>query len=154
MKTKKRTKAYKPKPISLNAHIVAIKSVKPIDKDDMQKLWQRAFVAINAMQFGRDVTQSDFTSLCDIVNISTILAERGFGREYLEEIRQAKSDLFQLRLRFEQTGKFTMNASWIASIKLAHHVHEHQLKLCTLGDFTKALEEQQRRLTNGEVYGE
>jgi len=149
---KKRNKKYIPKKVNLTAHLVAIQGVMLLSIKDQRDLFKSALCALNAMQYGVDVTTSDFTTLCDVINVSLLLTKRGIGREYLPELYKARDGMYRARCRYKETSRLGFDAEALTDIKEAFEVHQAQLEICTYKEFTDAFNTQDARIAKGETY--
>lgn len=149
---KKRNKKYTPKKINATAHLLAIQGVKPISIDDQRKLFKSGLRALNAMQYGVNVTTSDFTTLCDVLNVSLLLTESGIGREYLPELYKAQDGMYRARCRYKETGRLGFDAEALTDIKLAFEIHQAQIEICTYKQFNDAFNIQAARILQGKTY--
>jgi len=151
---KKRSRKYNPNKIKVNSHAAfnAIKRQKPLTIEDQRELCKSATAALNAMQFGKDLAPSDFTVLCDVVNISLVFTESGLGKDCLPELYQARDALQNSKERYISTGKLGFSKPDLDSVKVALGIHQLQLEVCTLGLFEKAFDEQNNRIKSGIFY--
>jgi hypothetical protein len=145
-------KAYKPRPINANAHLRVIQGVKPLTQEDRAYLFKQAIQSINAMQFGVNLTKSDFTVLCDMVNISLLLTEKDIGRDYLPELYEAREAMQEAKQRYIKTQKLGFTAAELNAVKVALPIHQAQIEICTLGEFSDAFDEQEKRIEKGNFY--
>jgi hypothetical protein len=148
----RKSKAYKPRPINANAHLRVIQGVKPLTQEDRAYLFKQAIQALNAMQFGVNLTKSDFTVLCDMVNISLLLTEKDIGREYLPELYEAREAMQEAKQRYIKTQKLGFTAAELNAVKVALPIHQAQIEICTLGEFSDAFDEQEKRIEKGDFY--
>jgi hypothetical protein len=145
-------KQYKPRPINANAHLRVIQGVKPLTQEDKAYLFKQSIQALNAMQFGVNLTKSDFTVLCDMVNISLLLTEKDIGREYLPELYEAREAMQEAKQRYIKTQKLGFTAAELNAVKVALPIHQAQIEICTLGEFSDAFDEQEKRIEKGDFY--
>lgn len=144
-------KKYKPKPVNAVAVFKAIQGVQPISSDDKLYLFKQGIAAINRMQFG-GATTSDFTVLCDALNVSTYLAVKGIQGQCLDELAIAKNAMQDAKQRYIKTNRLGFSAQELQAVKVALNIHNAQLELITYKEFTEAFEEQEKRLMRGEFY--
>jgi hypothetical protein len=148
----KKRKAYKPKPIRINAHEVVIKGVKPLTQEDKVYLFKQAIKAINAMQYKIELTTSDFTTLCDMINISLILSTWDIGKEHTDDLLAAREAMQDTKQRYHKTNQLGFNATELMAVKVALTIHQEQIELCTLAQFSKAFDVQEKRIKEGNFY--
>lgn len=149
---KTRNKKYVPKKINATAHLRVIQGVQPITEDDKLKLFKEATSAINAMQFKLDLTTNDFTTLCDMLNVSLLFGEMGIGREYLPELNEAKEAMQDSKQRYLKTQKLGFTKTELDLVKLILQIHQYQINNCNYAQFEKAFEEQEKRIAKGDFY--
>ena len=152
MKKSARNKKYQPKPVKRNSLEQVIQRVKPLTEQDKEYLYKQAIAAINAMQFGRDLSTQDFTILCDMLNISLIMSNNGIGNEYFDGLQQAREALQDSKQRYLKTKRLGFTASELAAAKEALSIHATQLEVCTFGEFVSAFDEQEKRIKAGVFY--
>lgn len=140
------------RPIKTNAHMQVIQSVKPLTQEDKQYLFKQATQSINGMQFGINLTTADFTTICDMLNISLLLTEKDIGREYLIELHEAREAMQEAKQRYIKAGKLGFKANELKAVKVALTIHQAQIDICTLGEFSAAFDEQERRIKQGNFY--
>lgn len=144
-------KKYIPKRINPNFMRV-IQGVKPLTQDDKIHLFKQSIKAINAMQFGINLSSGDFTTICDVINISLLLTEKDIGKEFLPEIYEAREAMQDAKQRYLKTQSLGFNASELKSVKIALTIHQAQIDICTLKEFSDAFDEQERRIKQGNFY--
>lgn len=147
-KSSKRT----PRPIRINAHLTVINGQKPLSQADKIYLFKQAIKSLNSMQFGVNLSTADFTCLCDLVNISLLLTEKDIGREYLDELYQAREGMQEAKQRYIKTSKLGFNATELKAVKVALTIHQAQIDICTLKEFSDAFDEQEKRIAKGDFY--
>lgn len=151
---KPRNKKYNPHNHKVDATIAfrIVQNVKPLSEHEKLDLWKQATTAINAMQYGRDVSKQDFTTLCDMVNISLLLTEKDIGKEYLQDLYAAREGMQRAKERFFKTNRLGFDSQGLIEIKQALVIHGAQLEVCTFGEFAGAYDEQNKRIAAGEFY--
>jgi len=149
---KKRNKKYIPKKINATAHLLVIQGAKSLSIQDQRDLFKSALSALNAMQYGINVSTSKFTTLCDVINVSLLLTESGIGREYLPELYKAREGLYRARCRYKEAGKLGFDAEALNDIKEAFEIHQAQLEICTYKEFADAFNTQDARIVKGDTY--
>lgn len=147
-KSSKRT----PRPIKINAHLSVINGIKPLTQDDKVYLFKQAIKSINAMQFGINLSTSDFSTLCDMLNISLLLTEKDIGKEYLPDIYKAREAMQDAKQRFIKKNVLGFTASELKVVKFSLTIHQAQIDICTLAEFTNAFDDQEERIAKGNFY--
>lgn len=151
---KKRNKKYNPNKHKVNPNAVfnIIQGVKPLSQDDKLHLFKQAFQALNRMQFGANLTKSDFTVLCDMLNISMLLASRSDSDEYLPELASARDAMQDSKQRYIKTNKLGFTASELKAVKRAFEIHNAQMDKCTYAEFRDAFDTQEKKIQAGDYY--
>lgn len=150
---KKRNKKYNPNKHSIkpNAAFNVIQGVKPLSQEDKLYLFKQAMKALNSMQFGVELTKSDFTVLCDMLNISVLLASRA-GDEYLLELADAREALQDAKQRYIKTNKLCFKGDELQAVKRAFEIHNKQMDKCTYAEFRDAFDTQEKKIQSGDFY--
>lgn len=148
----KKSNKRKPRPVNAQAFLKVVNSFKPLSKNDKDYLFKQAIRSINAMQYGISLSTNDFTTLCDLVNISLLLTENDIGREYIPELHEARDGMQEAKQRYIKTNKLGFNAAELKAVKVALTIHQAQIDICTLGEFAEAFDEQERRIKAGNFY--
>lgn len=138
--------------VNQNAVFNIIQGVKPLSQDDKIYLFKQAFQAINRMQFGTNLTKSDFTVLCDMLNISMLLATRGIGEEYLVELADAREAMQDSKQRYIKRLKLGFKGNELQAVKRAFDIHKAQIEICTYAEFRDAFDTQEKKIQSGDFY--
>lgn len=97
-------------------------------------------------------TKGDIDMLIGAFNIAEALALMGLGRDWLEEINAAQTDLLALvRAGVARDMRFTMTAKQWESLKLVMDLHEEQLANATVHDIEKASDFVQKVIRQGKA---
>lgn len=155
---KKRTKRYRPKPVSqiggmgaIAAHMEAAEMFDPMSGDQTTDLGVAYRMAFEQMLTG-DACEEHWSTVVCSLNIAMVLAERGLGDEYLPRINDALEGAFRAKLRASRTGgTWRFDGEAIQAIKFAFEVHEEQLRLAAKHEVIGALHEVRRRVDIGHV---
>ena len=147
-KSSKRT----PRPVKATAFLSVINGFKPLSQEDKQYLFKKAISSINSMQFGVNLSAADFTCISDMLNISLLLAEKNIGREYLAEMYEAREAMQEVKQRYIKTSALGFKGAELQAVKVALTIHQAQIDICTLKEFSDAFDEQERRIKAGDFY--
>lgn len=151
MKPRKKYNPHKHK-INPNAQFNVIQGVKPLSQDDKLYLFKQAMKAINSMQFGIELSKSDFTVLCDMINISTLLAARGIDSDKMLELADAREGMQDAKQRYIKSGKLGFTSKELMAVKRAFEIHNAQMDKCTYAQFKDAFDTQEAKIKNGDYY--
>lgn len=156
----KRSKAYRPRPVSqvgglfaIGGQHVAAEDRRPMSNDQITDLEVAYRLAFHDMINGRATEENWCVCVCSL-NIALVLAERGLGEEYIPALNTALEDAFRAKIRAGRTGKWGFDGDAIQAIKDAFAVHEEQIKLAMKQEIRDALHEVYRRADEGNVFRE
>lgn len=88
------------------------------------------------------------------LNMALVLAERGFGSEYVDDIKSAMVGMMRARYRFDTTGSIALDADAIRSLRVALELHDEQLKVAERSELRAAAKTIVDRVKNGDLYAE
>lgn len=86
------------------------------------------------------------------LNVAMVLAEMGYGRECVPELKLALDGAFRCWNRGVKTGRWGFDGPAIGAIREALHTHDAQLEHATRADIMLAMETIKERERNGDVY--
>lgn len=99
-----------------------------IDESQQRDLATFAWATLDALPHGQ-ATEIDLENLAVMVNISRLLAERGYGAEGLEAITEGQMAVLAIKQRFERLGHAVATGMELQSLRLAIDIHEQQLAM-------------------------
>lgn len=157
---KKRDKKHRQKPISrigglglIAKHQDVAAMMLPLDDEQTLDLGIAYHMAFADMTNGR-ANEDRWSIVVCALNIALVLAERGFGDEYLSQIIKALDGAFRGRMRASKSGVWGFDGDAIAAIQLALDIHTEQVKIVTREEMRQALFEVRRRIEGGNTYSE
>lgn len=150
---KKRSK-YRPRPIMQNPMAFILSGFKPVR--NLPGIYLDVQIknrtALEQIRTGT-ATKGDIDLLITAFNIAEALAFMGLGRDWLEEIKAAQTDLLALvRAGVARDMRFTMTAKQWESLKLVMDLHEEQLANATVHDIEKAGDFVQKVIRQGKAH--
>lgn len=155
---KKRTKAYRPKPIKPLAafKLFAVKHIQeedkqPLNDDQVTDLAIAYRLALADMLGGRASEDKWSVVVCSL-NIGMILCERGIGREFESKFIEALDGAFRAKVRADISKHWGFDGPAIQAIRMAFEVHDVQIEHATKEEMRAALIEVRRRIDEGVVY--
>lgn len=80
------------------------------------------------------------------LNIGRLLAMRGIGRDYVDQINAAQSAMQRVKDRHAATGKYGLDGPGLSAIRAVAGLHEAQMALATQAELQAAVAEMHRRL--------
>lgn len=156
----RRLKRYASRPIASLGAIgyiadlhAAMDDKLPIDPHAMTDLGIAYWVAFAAMVRGES-REEDWAMVALSLNVTLILCERGFGKEYEPYIVAALEGAIRSKLRAKQLHVWRYDGNAICAIREALEVHDEQVKLASKADLREALTEVHARVAQGNVYRE
>lgn len=160
MAKSKRSKAYRPRPVSATGGLFAIQKAlddtaqhKSLDDDQLADLSIAFRIAFQNMLTGGADEQQWSICVCSL-NIALILAESGIGAEFEGVINKALEGAFRTKIRAGRTGSWVLDGDAQQAIKAAFEVHEAQLLIATRAELKGAIFEVRRRIDSGDVFKE
>jgi hypothetical protein len=135
---KARNKKYKPREIQLDPVSWAIAGAHLFPTETIAATFKPIEDAILLLKQGR-ATREDWNVPCQALNIAEALAAMGIGPNLLPEIASGQSALVSIAQRMIGTGKATCYGAELAAIDEALTMYRVQMKVCTQGEFSRAL---------------
>jgi hypothetical protein len=83
-----------------------------------------------------------------------VLAEMGFGAEYINDIKGAMVGMMRAMRRAETTGSYALDAEAIRLLKVALQIHDQQLAVAERSELRKAAQTIVSRVNSGDVYAD
>lgn len=151
MPTSKRPrKAYRPKPIRLNAVDYALESVKPVAQHDgyLTELKMTNHSAMTELVQGR-ANQFHISILIGMSNMVEGLWRLGFGKEYEEVLVAGQAALKSLTDRAAQLGRYTPTGPEIVALNAYMELHDAQMEVVVVKDIERALDLAKRLSQSG-----
>lgn len=144
-KPKKRTKAYKPKYVSVNP---IKKFFGGMSGDHAEHLLTTNILnheAMAAMVQGRGDKDS-WDRLCGALNIAIVMAEMGIGNEFRETLLAGQYALLECGIRSVKKGVFAFTGDELRAMNEAMSCLDAQLENSRASDVDRAADEMTRRL--------
>ncbi len=147
---RKRSK-YRPRTVLQDPMSFVLSGMQPLPrlKDQYLAIQIRHRAALEQVRTG-NATKQDIDTLVGMVNMTESLALLGHGKEWLSQINEAQSRLYDLAQRgAQQDMRFVMKAPEWEALKELTQVHEAQLESSTVLDIERAYELVQKTLRTG-----
>lgn len=158
--TKRRKKAYRPKPVSdfgglavIDAHYRAASLNQLLSDDQITDLGIAYHMAFKDMVNGH-ANEQNWAIVVASLNIAVVLAERVAGGEYLACIVQAMEGAMRAKARAAKSGQWGFDGDAIKDIQTALEIHDAQVECSTKAEMRAALIEVRRRVSTGHTYQE
>lgn len=137
---RKRSKAYKPKQLSSNAHFKALVMARPLSETVKAKFLSDVDVSILAMS--RGVTNIDhFHKLATMVEICAVMVKGVFHEKSYEPfLIEAKNGLYRSKQRYEKCGAFGLDGPGLKALKDTTSIFSDVLDNITGNDLANAID--------------
>ncbi len=146
---KKRGKQFKAKK-DPNAFMRVIMGVKPLSKSQQTEIGIAYHMAFDSMRKGVG-QEGDFHTIACSLNIALILSERGYGTDWIDQIKAAQAGLIRCLIRGQKTGSWGLDGPAMTVLAEALALHDEQIELATGKEIREAIAEVHRRVIVGEV---
>lgn len=146
-KSSKPRKAYRPKYTAngLDAMAHVIRKVSPLQEADRKDLMLILHSAMHSLTHGT-ATFCDWGAVTNAMNLATVLAEHGVGKDFREDLLKAQHAHLRCKERKLSTGRFGYDAAGLNDVNYAIEVHDAQLQAATHGQMCAAAEEVHKEL--------
>lgn len=108
-----------------------------------------AYQALDAILLGRG-DHNMFSCLSAVVNLTTVLAEKGKGKEYLDYCKAGLDAVRRIGERGAKTGRFGIDGDGYKVLKDCLDLHGQQIEVCTRLQISDAIFEIESRLRRQE----
>ncbi|SAK65660.1 Fis family transcriptional regulator [Caballeronia pedi] len=150
---KKPRKAYRPRAINRTIGIDVLERRTPMDKAQTTDLGIAYHVALDEMLKGRGTEEHWSTVVCAL-NISLVLAERGYGSELVETVKKALAGAVRVRDRARKCGRWGFDGDAMNDVRAVIALHDEQMRVVTKAVVLSALSEVHRRIDAGNAFRE
>lgn len=150
-RSQKPRKAYRHRQVHLHAAANAIARQHPMTDDQTTDLGIAYWTALDGHM--RNPTDTQWGVLASTCNIALILAERGYGIEHIEAIKDALKGLQRAKTRAATGKSWAMDSDGLLSLRLALQIHDEQVKSAATIEMRNAVREVHRRINQGITYG-
>lgn len=147
-KSAKPKKKYRPRPIIQDPIRYVTALVRPAPEAARLKTKIGIHLAMTNITKGEG-TKDDWQEVANALNLSVILAEMGYGKDYVPLIVEAQGSMVLVRDRLKATGKAILRGVEMRAINEALAVHDEQIDLATVKDIEKALFAIEKALAQG-----
>ncbi|KWA35778.1 hypothetical protein WT41_01640 [Burkholderia territorii] len=96
--------------------------------------------------------EEDWYVLASAMNVTLVLAEQGYGEEYIPDIKRAMESLMDVKYRADRTGHWAFDGPGIQRMRIAIELHDQQCALANRGEIKKALKVIVERANAGHMY--
>lgn len=146
-RTAKPRKAYRPQPLHLNAHQIAMAKVHKLRQTDLAGQYAVMDTALRSFAAGHDCAHH-WRSLADVANVCESLAAMGIGAgsQADEIIRSAQRVLHDVLQRHRSRATWTLYPLELDTLYWLLALHKRQLAECDHSEFSRALDQTHARI--------
>ncbi|WP_321905158.1 hypothetical protein [Paraburkholderia tropica] len=90
--------------------------------------------------------------LAGSLNVALVLAEQGYGEEFIGDIKHAMESLMDAKYRADRTGRWAFDGDGINHMRIALGIHDQQCALAKRSEIKKALQMITERANAGYMY--
>jgi hypothetical protein len=150
---KKPRKAYRPRAINKTIGIDVLERRTPMDNTQTTDLGIAYHVALDEMLHGRGTEEHWSTVVCAL-NLTLVLAERGFGAALMPVAKSALDGAVRARDRARTCGRWGLDGDAKNDMSTALALHDEQMRLATKRHVLDAIAEVHRRIDGGHAFKE
>ena len=147
-KNKKPKKKYVPKAVIQDPIRYLVQGNNPAEPEAITKVKINHHMAMLAITQGKG-GPSDWQVVANALNCAVVLAEMGYGVEYVPEVVKAQGAMVMIRDRLKASGRITIKAMEMQAINEALALHDEQLEIATVRDMEKAILHVEAQLRRG-----
>ena len=96
--------------------------------------------------------EEDWYVLAGSLNVALVLAEQGYGEEFIPDIKRAMESLMSCKYRADRTGRWAFDGDGIQHLRIAIEIHDQQCALAKRAEIKKALQAITERANAGFMY--
>lgn len=151
-KSKSRGKKYDPTRIISRIACNAEKrrDANPLTDDQQRDLGLAYHIAFeNMLKRG---SEEDWYCIASSMNVALVLAEQGYGEEFIPDIKLAMESLMDVKYRADRTGRWAFDGAGIQAMRRAITLHDQQCALATRAEIKTALQIIIKRANEGHMY--
>jgi len=126
------------------------RDANPLTDDQQRDLGLAYHIAFeNMLKRGGE---EDWYVLAGSLNVALVLAEKGYGEEFIPEIKAAMEALMSAKYRADRTGKWAFDGPGIQVMRAALDLHDQQCALATRAEIKTVLQAIVKRANEGFMY--
>lgn len=122
----------------------------PLDSGQKMTLGVVLRTHLEALRLGK-ADSTAFDNLASGVNVSMVLAERGLGKEYSEQIGAAQVAMVRFKVNGDR-GRWLLDGPSLNALREWLEIYEAQLDACSQQEAMDALDEVDRRVRRGQIF--
>jgi hypothetical protein len=126
------------------------RDANPLTDDQQRDLGLAYHIAFeNMLKRG---SEEDWYCIASSLNVALVLAETGYGEEFIPEIKAAMESVMDCKYRADRTGRWAFDGAGIQAMRVAIGIHDQQCALATRAEIKRALQMIVERANAGHMY--
>lgn len=126
------------------------RDANPLTDDQQRDLGLAYHIAFeNMLKRG---SEEDWYVLAGSLNVALVLAERGYGEEFIPEVKAAMDALMDCKYRADRTRRWAFDGAGIQAMRTALELHDQQCALATRAEIKTVLQAIVKRANEGYMY--
>jgi hypothetical protein len=126
------------------------RDANPLTSDQQRDLGLAYHIAFeNMLKRG---SEEDWYILAGTLNVALVLAEKGYGEEFIPEVKAAMEALMATKYRADSTKRWAFDGQGIQAMRRALELHDQQCALATRAEIKVVLKTIIGRANDGFMY--
>lgn len=126
------------------------RDANPLTDDQQRDLGLAYHIAFeNMLKRG---SEEDWYILAGTMNVALVLAEKGYGEEFIPEIKTAMDAMMDAKYRADRTKRWAFDGAGIQAMRYALELHDQQCALATRAEIKVVLKAIIKRANEGHMY--
>lgn len=126
------------------------RDANPLTDDQQRDLGLAYHIAFeNMLKRG---SEEDWYVLAGTMNVALVLAEKGYGEEFIPEVKAAMEALMDCKYRADRTKRWAFDGAGIQAMRTALELHDQQCALATRAEIKTVLQAIVKRANEGHMY--
>jgi hypothetical protein len=126
------------------------RDANPLTDDQQRDLGLAYHIAFeNMLKRG---SEEDWYILAGTLNVALVLAEKGYGEEFIPEVKAAMEALMATKYRADRTKRWAFDGAGIQAMRVAIEVHDQQCAMATRAEIKVVLQAIIKRANEGHMY--
>lgn len=142
-------KKYRPKGIIRNPIAYVIEGINPPSPEKATQVQVSYHWSMTNLTKGTG-TIRDWQAISNSLNLTMVLAEMGWGENYIGQIREAMYALAAMRDRYKAGKPLRFTGPELQEINDALALHDEQVRMCPVKVFEKAIADADARIARKE----
>lgn len=126
------------------------RDANPLTGDQQRDLGLAYHIAFeNMLKRG---SEEDWYILAGTMNVALVLAEKGYGEEFIPEVKAAMEAMMDCKYRADRTKRWAFDGAGIQAMRTALDIHDQQCALATRAEIKTVLQAIMKRANEGFMY--